>query len=95
MNRRTFLRIGLGTTAAAAFVPPGLAKEAEAKARAKAVIMLFMDGGPSQIDTFDPKPGKSTGGSFKAIDTAVRGIQICEHMPRLGKQMRDLLSSDP
>ncbi len=90
MNRRAFLRIGLGTTAAAAFVPPLLAREAEAKARAKAVIMLFMDGGPSQIDTFDPKPGKSTGGSFKAIDTAVRGIQICEHMPRLGKQMRDL-----
>ena len=90
IERRTFLRIGLGMTAASAFVPPGLAKEAEAKARAKAVIMLFMDGGPSQIDTFDPKPGKSTGGSFQAIDTAVRGIQICEHMPRLGKQMRDL-----
>ena len=90
LNRQTFLRIGLGATAAAAFVPSLLAKEAASKAKAKAVIMLFMDGGPSQIDTFDPKPGKSTGGPFKAIDTAVPGIQICEHMPKLGKQMRDL-----
>jgi len=90
LDRRTVLRIGLGTTAAAAFVPPLLAREAAAMAKAKAVIMLFMDGGPSQIDTFDPKPGKSTGGSFQAIDSAVRGVRVCEHLPKLASRFNDL-----
>jgi hypothetical protein len=49
-----------------------------------------MAGGPSQIDTFDPKPGTSTGGEFKAISTSVSGIQISEHLPQLAKEMKDL-----
>src|SRR5947209_2408078 len=90
LNRRSFLRIGLGATAAAS--PPSalFAQEAARSAKAKAVIVLFMEGGPSHIDTFDPKPGKDTNGPFKAIDTAARGIQICEHLPRGAEQMKDL-----
>jgi hypothetical protein len=49
-----------------------------------------MTGGPSQIDTFDPKPGHTNGGEFKAIETAVPGIRISEHLPRLARQMKDI-----
>lgn len=63
---------------------------ASPQAKAKSVILLWMAGGPSQIDTFDPKPGASTGGEFKAISTSVPGIQICEHLPLLAGQIKDL-----
>ena len=49
-----------------------------------------MTGGPSQIDTFDLKPGHANGGPFKAIETAVPGILISEHLPKLARQMKDL-----
>ena len=49
-----------------------------------------MNGGPSQTDTFDLKPGHANGGPFKEIDTAVPGMQISEHLPRLAKEMKDL-----
>lgn len=55
-----------------------------------ACILLFMQGGPSQFETFDPKPGVDTGGPTKAIDTAVPGIQIAENWPNVAKQMKDL-----
>ena len=59
-------------------------------AKAKSCIVLWMAGGPSQIDTFDPKPGTSTGGEFKAISTSVAGIQVSEHLPQVAKEMKDL-----
>jgi hypothetical protein len=46
-----------------------------------------MDGGPSQTDTFDLKPGHVNGGPFKEISTAVPGIRISEHLPRVAKHM--------
>ena len=49
-----------------------------------------MTGGPSQTDTFDPKPGHPNGGEFKAIETAAPGILISEHLPKLAKQMKDI-----
>src|SRR5439155_1822323 len=49
------------------------------------VIILWMSGGPSQIDTFDPKPNDPNGGPFQAIDTAIKGVQFSEHLPRLAK----------
>ena len=58
--------------------------------RRKSCILLWMTGGPSQIDTFDPKPGHANGGEFKAIETAVPGIRISEHLPKLAKQMKDI-----
>ena len=88
LDRRSFLRIGLGATAAASMSPALLAQEPARTAKAKAVIVLFMEGGPSHIDTFDPKPGQDTNGPFKAIDTAVRGIQICEHLPRVAAELK-------
>ncbi|MFO0549186.1 MAG: DUF1501 domain-containing protein [Polyangiaceae bacterium] len=61
--------------------------EARAPAIAKSTIVLFMNGGPSHVDTFDPKPGSKGAGPFKAIATRAAGVQISEHLPGLAEQM--------
>ena len=53
--------------------------------RKRSCILLWMNGGPSQMDTFDLKPGHANGGPFKETDTAVPGIKIGEHLPKLAK----------
>jgi hypothetical protein len=53
--------------------------------RKRACILLWMNGGPSQIDTFDLKPGHGNGGPFKEIETRVPGLKIGEHLPKLAK----------
>lgn len=55
--------------------------------KAKACIILFLYGSPSQLETYDPKPEAPAEirGQFQAIDTAVPGLRICEHLPRLAK----------
>jgi hypothetical protein len=45
-----------------------------------------MNGGPSHVDTFDPKPGAAGGGPFKAIKTKAKGVLFCEHAPLLAEQ---------
>ncbi len=103
LRRRDFIRLALGTSAAAAlsgkFLLPAWAQERPAKA--KSVILLWMQGGPSQIDTFDPKPGTETGGLFRAIETKTPGAAVSEHLPRLAKVsdrfsiLRTVHSKDP
>src|SRR5881394_1399404 len=75
-NRRSFLRFslaGAGGAVASSLPHKLLAQATQAKQAsgrtAKAVIMLWMGGGPTQIDTWDPKPGSKNAGDFKAIDT--------------------------
>jgi uncharacterized protein (DUF1501 family) len=58
--------------------------------RVRSCILLWMPGGPSQLDTFDLKPNHENGGPFKPIATSVRGIQISEHLPRLSAMMDQL-----
>src|SRR5690349_5813071 len=58
--------------------------------RKRSCILLWMNGGPSQMDTFDLKPGHANGGSFKEIATAVPGIKISEHLPRVARHMKDM-----
>jgi len=58
--------------------------------KAEHVICLFMNGAMSHIDTWDPKPGRETGGETEAIQTSVPGIQIGNHLPSLAKQMQRL-----
>lgn len=53
--------------------------------RKRSCILLWMRGGPSQLDTFDPKPGHLNSGPFKPIQTTVPGIQISEHLPQLAR----------
>lgn len=95
LGRREFLQIGAGSVAAALFsnytrLALGQDSRIPAKAKAKTCIVLWMAGGPSHIDTFDPKPGRETGGPFKAIDTAVKGLKVSEHLPRLAEQMKHI-----
>ncbi len=56
----------------------------------KSLILLWMGGGPSHMDSWDMKPGESTGGEFKPIKTAASGIEICEHLPTVAAQMKHL-----
>jgi hypothetical protein len=53
--------------------------------RRRACILLWMNGGPSQMDTFDLKPGHKNGGPFKEIQTNAPGLKISEHLPKLAK----------
>jgi uncharacterized protein (DUF1501 family) len=55
--------------------------------RKRACILLWMAGGPTQMDTFDLKPGHANGGPYKEIDTNVAGIKISEHLPKLSRHM--------
>jgi uncharacterized protein (DUF1501 family) len=86
MDRRRFLTLSLGSAIAAGLV--GRRAFSAAAPKAKAVILLYMEGGASHIDTFDPKPGRDVSGGVKAIKTGVAGIQIAEHLPLLAKRMK-------
>src|SRR5437867_7452785 len=62
----------------------------ELRKRGMACILLFMRGGPSQLETFDPKPDTTNGGPTKAVASSVSGIQIAEGWPRVAKAMKDI-----
>lgn len=91
VSRRDALKIGtLGWAGLA--LPNLLQAQAEAavtRGRAKSIIMVHLGGGPSHIDTYDPKPEAPVEirGEFKAIPTSVDGIQIGEHFPLQAKLM--------
>ncbi len=55
--------------------------------RRRSCILLWMNGGPSQMDTFDLKPGHDNGGPYREIQTSVPGIRISEHLPRIARNM--------
>ena len=62
----------------------------ELRRQGKACILLWMQGGASQYETFSPKPGHASGGDTAVIDTSVPGIQVAENLPNLAKQMDHL-----
>lgn len=66
------------------------ADTAQDPARKRSIILLWMSGGPSQLDTFDMKPGHDNGGEYKEIETAAPGVRISEYLPNLAKQMKDV-----
>jgi hypothetical protein len=55
--------------------------------RPKSVILLWLEGGPSQLETFDPHPGGKFGGDVKAIDSSVSGVRISDLLPQTAEQM--------
>jgi hypothetical protein len=59
-------------------------------ARRRACILLWMSGGPTQMDTFDLKPGHANGGTFRETATSVPGVRISEHLPRVARNMQDI-----
>jgi uncharacterized protein (DUF1501 family) len=92
LSRRDLLKLSaLGAMGlpASGWLQTLAARAADGKARHKSCILLFMTGGPSHIDTFDPKPANKTS-EFKPIATSVTGIQLCEHLPRVGKVAKEL-----
>lgn len=94
LTRRGFLgALAAGSTAFAAdmtgigiLANPVLANEL--KRQQKSCIVLWLAGGSSQLETWDPKPGAVTGGPFRAIPTAVPGIHISELMPKMAQRMK-------
>src|SRR5213594_1430140 len=99
-SRREFMRVGgagvfglaLGDVLRLQALAENLPDAAKAKAgfgKAKSVILLFLQGGPSHLDIWDPKPEAPANirGDFKAIKTKVDGIQVSETMPMLADQM--------
>src|SRR5262249_22168512 len=60
----------------------------ELKKNQKHVILLWLAGGASQLETFDPKPGALTGGPFRSIATSVPGVRISELMPQMAKRLK-------
>jgi len=90
-TRRTFLGGSLGGFFAYALRhrEEGLFAQ-ESTGRARRCVVLWMDGGPSHVDTFDPKPGEETGGPTKAIETAARGVRIAAWLPQIARRMNRL-----
>lgn len=56
----------------------------------KRVLCVFLHGGVSQLETWDPKPDTDTGGPFRPISTSATGVQICELLPHMARQMDKL-----
>lgn len=93
-TRRHFLKHVAGLSALAVpgmnFMQALRAAGPTLKKQNKSLIILWMGGGPSTIDIWDLKPGSPNAGEFKPIKTSVSGIEICEHMPNVAKQMKNL-----
>ena len=86
MNRRHWMASAAGSGISVCW--PGPAKSAETGIpRAKSVIVVFLNGGASQLETFDPKPDapREIRGEFGSIASAVPGTFVCEHLPRLAR----------
>lgn len=94
ISRRSFVKTGissfLGLIAMQHFGSSSFAQLENVIPRAKHCIVLFMSGGASQLDTFDPKPGTKNGGPFAAISTSAKGIQVSEHLPNVAEQAHHL-----
>ncbi len=88
--RRSFLTGSLTGFAALCHRCLGSTLSIEKPRKAKRCLVLWMAGGPSQFETFDPKPGTVTGGPTRSIKTSVPGIEISEHLPRVAEQLHDL-----
>jgi uncharacterized protein (DUF1501 family) len=89
-SRRAFLRLASGGFASASWIGTLAAHAAATGRKYKSCILLFMRGGPTHIDTFDPKPDAPAEyrGPYKTIDTSVPGIHIGEWFPKVAEQMK-------
>ena len=93
LTRRQWLRLaaaGVGFTSTSGWLDALADVAAGDPQRRRSCILLWMTGGPSQLDTFDLKPGHANGGPFKPIETSVPGVKISEHLPKLARQMEHL-----
>lgn len=97
-DRRGFIKVGGGLMSLAMshwlYGTAGAQAESFQNAKkigkANRVVLLWMNGGPSHIDTFDPKPNHRNGGSTRAIATSARGVKIGHYLPRVAEQAHHL-----
>lgn len=91
LSRRQMLQVGAASALGLSLPELLRARQAssESQPRADACILIFLNGGPSHLDMWDMKPNgpAETKGEFKPISTSVTGVQLCEHLPRLAKQL--------
>ncbi len=63
---------------------------AEMKKQGRACIMCFLSGAPSQLETWDPKPGTANGGPTKTVKTTIPGVEFAEYWPKMAAMMKDV-----
>lgn len=95
LNRRTLLKGSLATAGGGALMNWGSlfhsdAMAEEASKNSKRCILIWLNGGCSQFETFDMKVGRPTGGLFREMSTNVPGSRICELMPKISQKMDKL-----
>ena len=99
MNRRQFIQTtGLALAGSSCMSPAAEGGSHVAhfpKGKAEHCIHIWLGGGAAQVDTWDPKAlgdakSKKAGSYYPAIDTAVPGVRVCEHLPRCAKAMEDI-----
>src|SRR6185295_3106210 len=91
LSRRQILGAGLGAAGAVglgSLLKPAVAEELKKKQRQ--VLFIWIDGGMSQLESWDPKPNTVFGGPFRAIPTSVPGVHVSELLPRSAKVMHHL-----
>ncbi|MEM8732771.1 MAG: DUF1501 domain-containing protein, partial [Planctomycetota bacterium] len=96
-TRRSFLRSSANAAAGVASAgwltrfAESLARASESKSAsskpAKSLLFIWLQGGPSQLETFDPHPGSKIGGDVKGIDTKIKGVQLADSMPATAEQL--------
>lgn len=92
LDRRNWMRAAAAFGVAGWLTPVSqvLARQAEnqsARQPAKSVIVLWLQGGPSQLETFDPHPGTNIAGESKAIETRLKGVQVGDGLPQVADKL--------
>ena len=93
LTRRDWLQLsaaGVVSYSMSGWLETLAAAEATNPQRRRSCILLWMNGGPSQMDTFDLKPGHANGGPFKETATPVPGIKISEHLPKIAQYAKNM-----
>ncbi len=91
INRRDVLGLAAAWGLSFALPPMDLrAAQKRGSERAKSLIVLWMAGGSSQLETWDPHPGTKIGGDVKAIQTKTKGLEISDLYPRMAEQIHEM-----
>src|SRR5437868_7812070 len=88
LSRRDWLRLaaaGVVGSSMSGWLDVLAAQTANDPRRKRSCVLLWMAGGPSQMDTFDLKPGHANGGPFKERQTSAPGLKISEHLPKIAE----------
>jgi hypothetical protein len=93
VDRRSFLRtvaVGAAGAGVLGWKDAVTLQADELRREGRACILLYMNGGPSQLETFDPKPGATTGGPTRAVQSAVAGVQLAEPWTNMARVLGDV-----